>query len=285
MPTALRVIRYLRNPLFCVVSIVFAVPVTRIIALVDSVEVELMNKVAAAAILLIILAFFCLRYGPARNSGLVKNFDIPQLYHISLPLVATMLVLYTIFGHILALGTSVLIFVLFYIVWVLLIPACLHTAQQLGVSPLLPFGIANAAVNLVFAFSTWLGKVLYASGSFFGAATLGVCMLLVLYVLMMTATVQGRKAHKQSGAPADGLTQNPSIGLSCQRLSEKHQLTPRESEVLLLLADGRDTPYIATQLFLSKNTVRTHVKNLYAKVDVHNKQQLLDLLHIPDNQK
>ena len=290
------VIKHLRNPLFCVASIAFAVPVTRIIALVDSVEVGLMNKVAAATILLIVLAFFGLRYGPAGHSSLVKNFDIPRLYHISLPLVATVLVLYTLFGSILALGTSVLIFVLFYIVWVLMIPACLQAAKALKTSPVLPFCIANTAVNLVFAASTWLGKVLYASDSFFGAATFGVCMLLVLYVLMMTATVQGRKAQKPAGtpadrpadrpadAPADTPAHDPSVGENCRYLGEKHQLTPRETEVLLLLADGRDTPYIAKQLFLSKNTVRTHVKNLYVKVNVHNKQQLLDLLHSPDCQ-
>ncbi|MEG0017021.1 MAG: helix-turn-helix transcriptional regulator, partial [Gordonibacter sp.] len=48
--------------------------------------------------------------------------------------------------------------------------------------------------------------------------------------------------------------------------------------VFLLLAKGRDVPSIAKQLFISENTVRSHSKNVYRKLDVHSKQELLDLL-------
>ena len=46
-------------------------------------------------------------------------------------------------------------------------------------------------------------------------------------------------------------------------------LTPRELEVLALMAAGRTRKEIATELFLSVNTVRTHTQNLLAKLDVH----------------
>jgi DNA-binding CsgD family transcriptional regulator len=75
------------------------------------------------------------------------------------------------------------------------------------------------------------------------------------------------------------------LAQACHELSRTHRLTPRECDILLLLAGGRDTPYIANQLFISKNTVRTHIKNLYVKIDVHNKQDLLDLLHATDAQE
>jgi DNA-binding CsgD family transcriptional regulator len=45
-------------------------------------------------------------------------------------------------------------------------------------------------------------------------------------------------------------------------------LTPREREVLCLLAPGRTYPQIAETLFLSPATVRTHVQHVYAKLDV-----------------
>ena len=47
---------------------------------------------------------------------------------------------------------------------------------------------------------------------------------------------------------------------------------------LLLLAKGRDVPSIAKQLFISENTVRSHSKSIYKKLDIHSKQELLDLL-------
>jgi LuxR family transcriptional regulator, maltose regulon positive regulatory protein len=45
-------------------------------------------------------------------------------------------------------------------------------------------------------------------------------------------------------------------------------LTPREREVLRLLAAGRSNPEIATELVISVTTVKTHVKNLYEKFQV-----------------
>ena len=46
-------------------------------------------------------------------------------------------------------------------------------------------------------------------------------------------------------------------------------LTRRESEVLRLLARGRSYGEIAEQLGVSINTVATHIKKLYLKLDVH----------------
>ena len=54
-------------------------------------------------------------------------------------------------------------------------------------------------------------------------------------------------------------------------------LTPRECQVAALLAKGRDIPYICEELSLSKNTVRTHMRNIYQKMGVHGKQELISL--------
>ena len=59
---------------------------------------------------------------------------------------------------------------------------------------------------------------------------------------------------------------------------EAFELSERETEVALLIAQGRSKAYIAEALYLSENTVRTHAKNIYAKLDVHSKQELIDLL-------
>ncbi|MEM1056001.1 MAG: response regulator transcription factor [Bacteroidota bacterium] len=45
-------------------------------------------------------------------------------------------------------------------------------------------------------------------------------------------------------------------------------LSEREREVLLLLAEGKSNGEIATQLFISENTVRNHLANTYAKIGV-----------------
>ena len=50
-------------------------------------------------------------------------------------------------------------------------------------------------------------------------------------------------------------------------------LSDRESEVLALIAKGLTNAQIAEELYLSIETVKTYVKRLYAKLDVHNRAQ------------
>jgi DNA-binding NarL/FixJ family response regulator len=51
-------------------------------------------------------------------------------------------------------------------------------------------------------------------------------------------------------------------------LPEPDRLTEREREVLLLLAEGCSNREIGTRLFVSENTVRSHVRSILAKLDV-----------------
>lgn len=60
-------------------------------------------------------------------------------------------------------------------------------------------------------------------------------------------------------------------------LAKEHGLTEREREILDMLITGRDVPAIAEKLLISKNTVRTHVKRIYQKMNVNSKQEILSL--------
>ena len=58
----------------------------------------------------------------------------------------------------------------------------------------------------------------------------------------------------------------------------EHELTVRESEVLRYLVAGRGDRQIADEVGLSYNTVRTHVRNIYAKCGVHGRQELISVV-------
>ena len=62
---------------------------------------------------------------------------------------------------------------------------------------------------------------------------------------------------------------------STQRLPRFATLTPREKEVLKLLAEGNSVKEIACTLNLSVKTVEAHKFNLMRKLDIHNKAQLV----------
>ena len=55
-------------------------------------------------------------------------------------------------------------------------------------------------------------------------------------------------------------------------------LTEREIEILSIYASGRSAVYIAEELYLSNYTVKTHLRRSYAKLGVHTRQELLDMV-------
>ncbi|MEI7982815.1 MAG: response regulator transcription factor, partial [Bacteroidota bacterium] len=52
-------------------------------------------------------------------------------------------------------------------------------------------------------------------------------------------------------------------------------LTVREKEILLLITDGMTNDAMAEKLFISVQTVRNHIKNIYEKLQVHSRAQVV----------
>ena len=64
----------------------------------------------------------------------------------------------------------------------------------------------------------------------------------------------------------------------CDSLAARYGLSPRERDVLYLLARGRSIDYIAQDLSISFNTAKSHIRHIYVKADIHSRQELLDLM-------
>jgi DNA-binding NarL/FixJ family response regulator len=56
------------------------------------------------------------------------------------------------------------------------------------------------------------------------------------------------------------------------------QLSPRQREVLHLLSLGMDNDQIAERLFISRNTVKFHVRTIYGRLGVHNRVEAARVL-------
>jgi DNA-binding NarL/FixJ family response regulator len=54
-----------------------------------------------------------------------------------------------------------------------------------------------------------------------------------------------------------------------------HRLTPRQTQITALLVDGYRYIEIANRLFISKNTVRCHVYQIYKSLKVRGRRDLL----------
>lgn len=59
---------------------------------------------------------------------------------------------------------------------------------------------------------------------------------------------------------------------------KNYNLTPREKEVVFLILKGYKNFEIAQELFISENTVKKHLSNIFSRCDVHSKTELIGLL-------
>lgn len=57
-------------------------------------------------------------------------------------------------------------------------------------------------------------------------------------------------------------------------LTTTYRITNREMDVLILTLSGRNASAIAQMLFVSEGTVRTHLKHIYKKLNIHSKEEL-----------
>ncbi|MBR2834749.1 MAG: hypothetical protein IKE43_03420 [Coriobacteriales bacterium] len=76
--------------------------------------------------------------------------------------------------------------------------------------------------------------------------------------------------------PDESIPERMSILTCCKELALEAGLTQRESEVLAILAKGNSLRKVEEELFISQGTAITHRNNIYRKLNIHSKQELID---------
>ena len=94
-----------------------------------------------------------------------------------------------------------------------------------------------------------------------------------------TAETAPEIASSSSPAPArDSGAFRDRFSKQMAAVREFYGLSAREAEVAELIARGNTVAHIAELLFVSENTVRTHSKRIYVKLDIHKRQELIALV-------
>lgn len=125
-----------------------------------------------------------------------------------------------------------------------------------------------------------IGRVLVESVQYLDSETVWVSMLCLVVVVMtvLTLYVNSVEEYRVNTILRKMSKQNPykaKLDESYQPyFRENHDLTPREFEILVFLHEGFSVSQIQAQLFVSQNTVNTHTKRIYKKLDVHSKVEL-----------
>lgn len=81
-----------------------------------------------------------------------------------------------------------------------------------------------------------------------------------------------------SGAAATEEKRVGKFSRKVKLIAQTYLLTERETDILFELAKGNSPAYIQEKYYISAGTVKTHVRNIYRKLDVHKRQELLALV-------
>lgn len=75
-----------------------------------------------------------------------------------------------------------------------------------------------------------------------------------------------------------GLSESEVFDAKCAGIAKLYQLSPREAEILPYLAKGRNNAYLQEKFVISPHTAKSHIYNIYRKLDIHSQQKLMDFV-------
>ncbi|BDE95256.1 hypothetical protein CE91St30_05890 [Raoultibacter timonensis] len=122
------------------------------------------------------------------------------------------------------------------------------------------------------------------SGVYTSIAFAGLLVLLaaLLVLLMKIQADRHSKVVNVSGLPLETPV-SPQANVRqydgvLAQIRTRYGLTPREEDMILYLLSGYSRQKIAQELFIAESTVKSHINNLYKKLGIHKRDDLLDMV-------
>lgn len=142
------------------------------------------------------------------------------------------------------------------------------------------YGLASGFVH-VFLLAGLLMGLDEVSGGGTELASYIVLAVMLVYVFLLVFLVSRRRSDEKmtAGGGIVFVGTHEEFDRKCQDLASLYGLTQREQEIMHLLMLGNSAEAVADKLGISLNTVRTHSKNLYRKLGIHAKAELVELLN------
>ena len=124
-----------------------------------------------------------------------------------------------------------------------------------------------------------LGGILLATGQ--GQLLAAALALIIIFMAMFIIPVLNKKLGDLLGEHVF-LQRMATVAVTAQenifdKLKEEKQLTNREVEVVEQLLKGYTYKVISQQLYISENTLKTHVKNIYSKLNINSRVELFQI--------
>lgn len=154
------------------------------------------------------------------------------------------------------------------------------------ISSKLPVNMLSVAAGgaVPYAFGVSVGS--FAAGQIVGnlpgiegisAVTALACIALTMSTLFFPSRKADASQMGMKVRPGNELYQDK-VERRCTEVAQRWSLTPREQELMQMLVMGKTRSKIAEELVISEETVKTHVKHIYEKLDVHSLRELVMLV-------
>lgn len=218
-----------------------------------------------------------------------EGFSFSFTYKVACPLMILSLVP---FSFILSFGGELSAFFAlagYTLVLIAIMVIMSNLCYQHGFNAIWLFGIERAVRLISVQAGIGAKDVLvgYPGESLLGLVVIGVTVaamiVLATYVFLSELSMMSPwSATLQQGVLVDAEDfagdERQRMGEKCSEMAETFRLTAREEEVLLLLAQGKKPVQIERELYVASSTVKTHIKHLYQKLDVHSRKEMFELM-------
>ena len=298
---------YWRSAL-CVGSLAFASGVIRGIALLHEDIGAVVNSASMLGSLVSAVVLLVLWYRMSFRFGLTSVFRVVY------PLIITGFLLLPFLGATYLNLFAALTYMVFSLVQMLMMMQCAQISRDRGINPVFIYGFFGGVAYIMQSAGFllgWVSDFMWIGGrewlfivAMVSSFVLGVTLLAATGTLFRPLVTRGtvaadpvellarerrvpatappqpkKRRRNRPSASEDAGVIRARISKQCLQLQGKYGLSQREAEVMELIARGTSVAAIAERLIISENTVRTHAKHIYTKLDIHKRQELLDLLH------
>ncbi|MCI8468979.1 MAG: helix-turn-helix transcriptional regulator [Eggerthellaceae bacterium] len=291
----------------CVGALGFCAGIMRAVAVADPQVGSLVNMLSMAGMLVAAVAMMAVW----RSKNL--RLSITAAYRVVFPFLITSLLALPLLSQEYARWLAAILFAVYSAAIMLMMMQCAQTSRDRGINPVFIYGYFGAIVYALHGIG-FIGGTFAEEASLMGVAPLAVVALVAIWALgvmqfvgtggfsgalgprgeaeaiELVALGPRRDPSPTQAAPSGDATPLPSgaaspegepidlIAVQAELVRERYRLSAREAEVMELIARGHSVARIAEMLVVSENTIRTHSKRIYAKLDIHKKQELVDLL-------
>lgn len=218
-----------------------------------------------------------------------ERFNFSMIYRIALPLMVGAFLIVPAFGFLNQQITNFCSTASYTAFSILIMLILSNISYRYGISAVWLFGIERG-VRSIFNYlgrqTSTLTEGLNISG-IDSSILISVCIILLVIVGTMILLSEKELAGKwgitfldHSGQEDAALVKQEEIQNRCHELAVQKKLSQREEEVVGLLVQHKTNAVIAQELFISNLTAKTHVRNIYKKLDIHSREELFDLLNL-----